>query len=268
MKLYFLKLGGSLITDKNRPHTPRLDVLARLAQEISAARENDPGLSLLLGHGAGSFAHVPASRYRTRQGVHTAEEWRGFVEVWQEAVDLNHLVTEALHQADLPVISLPPSASVVADGARFSAWDLTPIRLALQAGLIPLVYGDVIFDISQGGTIFSTEDLFAHLARYLHPQRVLLAGIEPGVWADYPACTRLLEEITPGGSLESNLQGSAATDVTGGMASKVAESLSLVKDAPEVNVLIFSGKQPGMTQRALGGEILGTMIHQAYKINR
>jgi isopentenyl phosphate kinase len=29
--LYFLKLGGSLITDKDQPHTPRLDVIRRLA---------------------------------------------------------------------------------------------------------------------------------------------------------------------------------------------------------------------------------------------
>ena len=29
--LVFLKLGGSLITDKDRPRTPRPDVLARLA---------------------------------------------------------------------------------------------------------------------------------------------------------------------------------------------------------------------------------------------
>ena len=38
----FLKLGGSLITDKTRPHTPRLEVLRRLAGEVAAARQRFP----------------------------------------------------------------------------------------------------------------------------------------------------------------------------------------------------------------------------------
>ena len=70
-KLVFLKLGGSLITVKDQPHTPRLDVIERLAQEIAAARSADPGLQILLGHGSGSYGHVPASQFHTRQGVKT-----------------------------------------------------------------------------------------------------------------------------------------------------------------------------------------------------
>ena len=97
--LTLLKLGGSLITDKNRPHTPRLEVLARLAEEIAAARRQRPGLRLLLGHGSGSFGHVPAQKYGTCQGVHSADEWQGFVEVWHQAAALNRLVMEALRAA-------------------------------------------------------------------------------------------------------------------------------------------------------------------------
>ena len=36
--LLLLKLGGSLITDKARPRTARLDLIARLAMEIKAAK--------------------------------------------------------------------------------------------------------------------------------------------------------------------------------------------------------------------------------------
>ncbi len=43
-RLVFLKLGGSLITVKDRPHTPRLDVLERLAQEIAGARAQNQNL--------------------------------------------------------------------------------------------------------------------------------------------------------------------------------------------------------------------------------
>jgi len=80
----------------------------------------------------------------------------------------------------------------------------------------PVVYGDVIFDTVWGGTILSTEDLFAHLARQLRPTRLLLAGIEMGVWVDYPINSQLIKEITPHNLSEvaPALEGSAATDVT------------------------------------------------------
>ncbi len=102
---------------------------------------------------------------------------------------------------------------------------LPPSRQALENGLLPVVHGDVAFDSVRGGTIVSTEDIFKYLAVQLHPKRVLIAGIEAGVWADYPACTRIIERITPDNLDEilPALGGSAATDVTGGMASKVKE---------------------------------------------
>jgi isopentenyl phosphate kinase len=260
--LQFLKLGGSLITDKTRPHSPRLDLMARLADEIVAARRRDISMQLILGHGSGSFGHVPASQYGTRQGVKSKEEWQGFVEVWREAIALNRLVIESLGEAGLPAVAFPPLASVIARDGRVEKWDLSPIIASLQAGLLPVVFGDVVFDSFRGGTILSTEDLFDYLARRLTPRTLLFAGLEPGVWIDFPACTQLIEEITP-----SNLSGiaaaigaSAATDVTGGMISKVQQSLELVRDIPGLEVRIFSGEISGLLERALLGEPVGTVI--------
>ncbi len=260
--LIFLKLGGSLITDKHRPYTPRLDILRRIAEEIAAARLENPALRLILGHGAGSFGHVPAKRYGTRQGVRTPEEWLGFAEVWKEAATLNRLVVDALLEAKLPLISLPPCAAVTAEDGRVAVWELYPISAALQAGLVPLIFGDVIFDRRRGGTILSTEDLFEYLARQLRPQRILLAGIEEGVWRDFPLCTELVRQITPADIQQRRLQlgGSQAPDVTGGMESKVRQSLTLVQEIPGLEVLIFNGEPPGTIRRALGGEHLGTQI--------
>ena len=76
--LVFLKLGGSLITDKHLADTPRLEVLARLAGEIARALNAQPQFSLLVGHGSGSFGHSAALRHNTRAGAHTPEQWRGF----------------------------------------------------------------------------------------------------------------------------------------------------------------------------------------------
>jgi isopentenyl phosphate kinase len=239
-----------------------MEVLERLAKEIAAACAQDPAIHLVVGNGAGSFGHIPAKRYGTRLGVHTPEDWRGFAEVWHEAATLNRLVTDALHAAGLPAIAFPPSASVTARDGQVLAWDVSPIRNALHAGLLPVIHGDVIFDTVRGGTILSTEDLFEHLVLQLRPVRVLLAGIEEGVWADYPACTQLIPEITPERLPEvaAALGGSSATDVTGGMASKVQQSLMLIKEMPSLEILIFSGEKPGQVKSAILGARVGTLL--------
>lgn len=261
--LYFLKLGGSLITDKSRPHTSRSEALARLAEEIATVFNRIDGLQLVIGHGSGSFGHVPAKRYGTRQGVRTPEEWRGFAEVWYEATALTRIVVEAFHQANLPVVAFSPSASAISQNGKIKTWDVEPLRAALHAGLLPLTHGDVAFDHGWGGTILSTEDLFEYLTQYLRPERILLAGIEPGVWADYPKCQELVHEITPQTLPEyfPVLTGSSNTDVTGGMASKVQQSLALIETYPWLSVQIFSGDMPGNVQRALQGEVVGTLLH-------
>lgn len=261
--LVFLKLGGSLITDKLTPRTPRTQVLNRAAKEIQASLAETPELKILLGHGSGSFGHVSGSQYQTRDGVSTPREWRGFSQVWGDAAELNKLVMNALREAGLPAVGFPPSASILTQKRKILHWNLAPIQSALENDLLPVVYGDVVFDEHQGGTILSTEDLFVHLAGTLKPQRILLAGQDPGVWQDFPECTRLFEEITPAD--KKNLKGivnqSQATDVTGGMGEKVNQMLDLVSTLPELEVLIFSGTEAGQLQGALAGESPGTRIH-------
>lgn len=260
--MYFLKLGGSLITDKSRPRTLRRQVLERLAGEIATAWQKKPGQALLIGNGAGSFGHTTAKTHGTRQGVHTAEQWRGFVDVWNEAASLNKHVTDALQTSGLPAVAIHPSGTVLAEDGRVANWDITPIKATLANGLIPVIHGDVIFDTVRGGTILSTEDLFSYLAHKLNPDRILLAGIEQGVWADYPNRTKVIETITSKNLAEilPSISESQAADVTGGMFSKVQQSMQLVDRIPGLEILIFSGFIPGMVERALMGEMVGTLL--------
>jgi isopentenyl phosphate kinase len=261
-ELVFLKLGGSLITDKTRPYTPRREVLSRLAVEIAKARLANPDLSLVLGHGSGSFGHTAAKKHGTRQGVHDPAGWDGFVEVWFQAMLLNRYVMSAMSKARLPALALAPVSAVIASAGQVTRWDLTPLKRALEAGLIPVIYGDVVFDEAQGGTILSTEDLFEHLALELRPQRILLAGLETAVWADFPICQRRVEQITPPSyqSIRVSVGGSHGADVTGGMASKVQQMLGLVEKIPGLKAQIFSGAIGENVTKALAGENLGTII--------
>ncbi len=261
-RLIFLKLGGSLITDKTTPHTARLEAIHRIASEIAAARIKHPDLRLVIGHGSGSFGHVPAHRYQTRQGVRTPEQWQGYAEVWHEARLLNQIVIESLYNARLPVLAFPPSAGAVVSMGKVDQWDLSALQAVLNSNLIPVVNGDVAIDRITGGTIVSTEDVFVFLAKTLHPAKILMAGIEPGVWADYPTCTRLLPAITPADRvrISGDLQGSAAVDVTGGMADKVVNMLALVEADPRLEVMIFSGEGQGQVEQALDGASFGTVL--------
>lgn len=258
----FLKLGGSLITDKDTPHTARMITIQRLAAEIREAQKAVPEQQFLIGHGSGSFGHVPARQFATRHGVHTTEEWAGFVEVWRQARQLNQIVLEEFLQAGIPAIAFPPSAIITSAGGVPISAEIEPIRSALRAGLIPLVAGDVIFDSELGGTIFSTEDVFMALSPKFQPDRVLLCGKDAGVFQDYPACTRIIPKITPAtfARLDSSVSASSSIDVTGGMREKVALMLKLVERHPQTQVVIFSGQEPGNLLQVMTGAVLGTLI--------
>lgn len=261
-QLIFLKLGGSLITDKNKPRTAQKAVLSQLADEITAYQKKFPGVRLLIGHGSGSFGHHTARKHGTKQGVKTGEDWKGFWEVWSDARELHLLVLAAFKSAGLRVLSFPPSSSVTAEDGKVVTWNTHPIQAALSSSLVPVVYGDTVFDLKIGGTILSTEDLFIHLAGKLHPDKIFLAGKDPGVWADYPDCTEVIESITPlnASTFKGTLKTSESPDVTGGMAAKVAEMLKLVEGDPNLKVFIFQALEAGQLTEALVTEKSGTLI--------
>jgi len=278
-ELVFLKLGGSLITDKTQAYTARLDKLADLATQIARALQTQPELRLVLGHGSGSFGHTAAKQYGTRQGISAplrlppssakmgGEQegggyWQGFAEVWYQASTLNRYVIQALREAGIPAMTFSPAASVWSQNGQVAEWNLSQIKAALENGIIPVVHGDVIFDHSKGGTILSTEDLFEHLARELRPGRILLAGLEEAVWADFPARRHRVEVLTRESfkEISSGVGKATGPDVTGGMQSKVQQMLDLVEQVPGLRALIFSGEGDGNLEKALKGESIGTLV--------
>lgn len=273
--MIFLKLGGSLITDKTQENSVRWEVLKRLAREIAQWRNDQLAQStdgqippLLIGHGSGSFGHAAAKKYGTRVGVRDAAGWRGFAEVSVAALRLNRIVADALHEAGVPVVSVSPSASVLCADGAIQRMDTTLIEVCLRQGIVPLVMGDVAVDSVRGGTIVSTEEVFAHLAQCLPVRRVLLAGETEGVYERFdahdPNTSPVVARITPQTweTIRAGIGGSRGADVTGGMAAKVRDMLSLVQAHTQANlsVQIFSGLVDGAVRRALGGEALGTLI--------
>ena len=250
-ELVFIKLGGSLITDKQVEASYRSETVLAIGETVRAVIAERPELRLLLGHGSGSFGHVAAARHGTRAGIASVEQWQGFAEVASAAAELNRLVRDDLRACQLPVMGIQPSASVFCEDGDLVAFAWPTLRELLARRLIPLIYGDVALDTRRGGTIASTEEQFAYLAQPLAPSRILLLGEVAGV---YDATGQVIPRITPAdfAARAEQLSGSAGTDVTGGMLSKVRLMLALVARQPSLRVRIMSGED----QQALRAAIL------------
>jgi isopentenyl phosphate kinase len=250
--LTFIKLGGSLITNKNEAESFQESVMRRVAGELREALDKHSGLRVLLGHGSGSFGHVAAKKHGTMQGVRTDAEWRGFAEVATVARRLNTLVLETLHGAGLPVMSFQPSASAQCVDGAIVSMETAPIRAALEHGIVPLVFGDVSIDAVRGGTIISTETVFTYLADQLQPSRIFLLGEVEGV---YDRDKKTIPHITPANldQYAAALGGSGGTDVTGGMYTKVRDMLALAGRVSGLEIRIFGGTMPGQIVDALSG---------------
>ncbi|NJL54701.1 isopentenyl phosphate kinase family protein [bacterium] len=260
-KQVFIKLGGSLITDKRLESSFRADVVKRIAAEIKEAQDTDADLRLLVAHGSGSFGHFAAARHGTLHGVYTSEDWQGFAEVAMTASRLNEMIAHSLSEAGLPVWRLQPSASARCIDGELVEMAVQPVRSALQHGLIPLLYGDVALDDLRGGTIISTERVLAFLAEHVPVHLIILAGEVPGV---LDRDGQVIERISPANfeMLADALGGSSGTDVTGGMLTKVRDMLNLVTKVPELHIRIVDGLQPGVLRDALlQKRPVGTLLH-------
>lgn len=250
--MILLKLGGSLITDKNQRNTYRAQVAARMAAEIARVRAQKPDLPLIIGHGSGSFGHYEARQHNTINGVQTPEQWQGFARVATVAAELNHLVAKTFTDAGLPVLRLSPSASAVAKQGVIQSMSLGSFQTALDHQLIPLTHGDVAFDQALGGTIISTETVFTYLAQNLPVTQIILLGEVDGV---YDENGQIIPHLMPGNLTNhiTALGGSGGVDVTGGMLSKVQDMLALARIRPGLQVRICNGLHPGLLEETLLG---------------
>ncbi len=253
-ELILLKLGGSLITDKQTFKCARNTVIQRLAEEIAFARDQCPALQMLIGHGSGSFGHPIASNYQVRAG--NLADWHGYAATSAVVQELDALVVTALLDAGIPAVAVQPSASAICEGGTLQSMQSEVICALLDHGAVPVVYGDVAVDRQQGCTIISTEQLFCYLAPILLPSRIILVGQTLGVFSADPqvdAQARLIPELDAAAleRLGNSLSGAGSVDVTGGMASKVRLMWSLLSDMPRLDIRIISGEQPGVLTHAL-----------------
>lgn len=265
-----VKLGGSLITDKQREATERPEVITRLAGEIAAARP-DLEESIILGHGSGSFGHMAAARHGLGKGPYTGPSEpatqslrRGVAETLDQAARLHRLVIAALLDAGETPFGWAPSAVLAGKAGRPAAHGKIDALLgALDLGLLPVFYGDVVLDHLWGASIFSTETVVKYLVGRLRRRRVavrrlLWCGETDGLY-DSEGKTIPRVDSSNFAHARSQIGATSGTDVTGGMHLRLATTMALARRG--IESWLINGRTPGVVEAALRGETVpGTRV--------
>jgi isopentenyl phosphate kinase len=213
-----LKLGGSVLTDKDRPETLDEQAIERAASAIAAADEE-----LVVVHGGGSFGHHHADRHGVTATEGTRDA-RAVTDVHDAMVALNGAVVASLQTAGVSAVPVRPLslARRTSDGELRIAGE--PVAAMLAEGFVPIVHADPVVQADAGATILSGDELVVAFAERLGAARVGLCTGVPGV---LDADGTVVDRIESFEAVADALGESDATDVTGGMAAKVRTLLSL-----------------------------------------
>ncbi len=261
-KIQFIKLGGSVITDKEKPYTKRGEVIKRLIIEIgrSLRKENS---GLFIGNGGGSYAHTAALKYQDVEGKDEKDTRMGFAEIADSAARLNRIIVSSFIQEGFPAIGVPPSSVTTADNKKLKKIFLSSILEMLNQGLVPVVYGDVVVDRLLRYSIISTEKILSFIISQIPKDQYMIEKMIYVTNVDGVLDTkgRVIEEITTAQfSSIKQYMFNTQKDVTGGMIHKVSQAIEIAKKG--VPVFIINGLTQGLLQSALEGKkVRGTIIH-------
>ena len=214
-----LKLGGSIITQKDQPETVDADTLAEAA---TAIRKGAPS-NLVIVHGGGSFGHPAAEAAGVSLDVGTTDTV-AIREIHDAMGRLNEAVLDALQAEAVPVVPVRPFSTGYRERDGQVVLPTTHIETMLGEGFVPVLHGDVFATDGAGATIVSGDELVVRVADGLDADAVGLCTTVPGVLDEDDT---VIQEITDFEAVRQTLGGSSATDVTGGMAGKVRALLEL-----------------------------------------
>jgi isopentenyl phosphate kinase len=257
-----LKIGGSVITDKNGELAARTEVINRLAEEIQKANVKN----LIIVHGGGSFGHPTAQKFGIKDGLKEDAQKVGFAETHHMMTVLNGLVMDSLVWHNVPALSVTPSCCVVTENGRIKFFEDAILKMLLDMGFMPVLYGDTTLDEKLGFTVLSGDQIVSYLARKFDAGKIVIGVDVDGLYDADPKVAKnaklyeqlTLEELK---KIKGTLGKSTAADVTGGMLGKIAELIPAVEQG--IPVTIVNAAKPNRTYKALIGDIVeGTVIEK------
>lgn len=257
--IVFLKLGGSLITDKTRPGVARHAAILRVAEELASVVKQPRGPRLVVGHGSGSYGHAAANDGGLTPGADARRRLEAISRTQHRAAELHRLVIAALVVAGARPFSFAPSSFLCAANGRVNRPFVEPIFEALDLGLLPVVYGDVVLDRKRGAVIVSTEELFLLLAKEAARRdrpvtRAVWLGETAGVNDDHGGTIARFSAATALRTAR-RVTGASGVDVTGGMALRLRTAGTLA--GAGIASFIVDGRKAGAIASAIAGRTTG-----------
>ncbi len=213
---------------------------------------------IIIGHGGGSFPHVVASRYKVNEGLKDDKSKEGALLTAMSAKELNTIILKASLEEGMPAFPFSPSSFALASNSVIMEGFVEGIKVAVEKGFMPVVYGDVGIDAQKGVCILSTEEVFSFIASAYKPSKVFFGTDVNGVYDSDPKenPNASLINIIDSSNISMVMPGtnSAAkrADVTGGMATKLSKLYEIAK-ATGAECYIFNATRPEELRNMLSG---------------
>jgi len=247
--MILIKLGGSVITDKTQYRTFNVETIHRLCAEIK-----ESGADTIVAHGAGSFGHVIAKEYSLQNGFTDPKQVSAVARVQYDVRELNLMVINELLSAGIPAVSVPPGSCFMMDNGKLLLNDPDVLLSASELGIMPVMFGDVVFDKSKGFGICSGDQIIEVLCKLYDPEKVVFVSDVDGLFDKDPKTNptaKLLTEVTSE-ILASVSSESDIADVTGGVRAKMEAMLRM--SSPERDCVLVNGTVNGRLCSLLKGD--------------
>jgi len=258
MTTTIIKVGGSVMGDKSKPFSFRFDVVKSIASDALQVVKEGCADRLVVIHGGGSYGHYVVEEHGEVLSADAVVQTLWYMR------ELNMLMVDILMSFGLPVIPFDTHAlfSVVGGSIDLHA---EPILNALKLGLIPVLYGDVVFAEDGRATILSGDDVALIIASRIPKSRVVFLVDVDGVYIEDSGRTVLARNLSARDVLDGKVKlayiSKKGFDVTGGMKAKIVKISEYVASEQISEVFIVNGLRRGNLYRALcGGEALMTRV--------
>ncbi len=258
MQKIVIKLGGSVITYKDKPLTPRINDINRLSREISEILGE---IKLCLVHGGGSYGHYIAKKYGINIMMPRIKLGLSILEL--EMRKLNQIIINSMINHGVPVIPFSPSSMIVTREGKIKEFFKEAIIKALEWDYVPLLYGDFVFDELLGCTIFSGDQLSLELAKLINADKIIFCLDTAGVYDKDPKKhneAKLLKEIRHEELPEILKHMSKGEDATGEIFNKLSVAYEAAKSG--IKCIFINGLSHGIIKRVILGEnFVGTVLY-------
>ncbi|MHA1269381.1 MAG: isopentenyl phosphate kinase [Candidatus Helarchaeota archaeon] len=164
-----LKLGGSLITDKDIPFSIRQGILQKCIKQIISY----DGRVILI-HGGGSFGHPVAKEFKIINGFDPTipNQILGLSKTHKVMNQLNSIIINNLIDNECPAISIQPSSIFIKNNKGYTTYSINIIENLLNFNIIPVLYGDIVLDTHNSFSIISGDQIAVELCKNIKNYKI------------------------------------------------------------------------------------------------